>query len=83
MFSEVKFLFDDEISRNLEVPSHEQTLPFFPFRSKDYSEYKRIFVEPFLQCQFYFFRDSRPLKSTKIAKMRRSGAGEGDVYQVL
>ena len=83
MFSEVKFLFDDEISRYLEVSSHEQTLPFFPFRSKDYSEYKRIFVEPFLQCQFYFFRDSRPLKSTKIAKIRRSGAGKEDVNQVL
>ena len=82
MFSEVKFLFD-EFSRCLEVPSHEQTLPFFPFRSKDYSEYKRIFVEPFLQCQFYFFRDSRPLKSTKIAKIRRSGAGGGDVNQVI
>ena len=40
----MKFLFD-EFSRCLEVPSHEQTLPFFPFRSKDYSEYKRIFVD--------------------------------------
>ena len=60
-----------------------QTLPFFPFRSKDYSEYKRIYVEPFLQCQFNFFRDTWPLKSKKIAKIRRSGAGGGDVNQVL
>ena len=82
MFSKVKFLFD-EFSRCLEVPSHEQTLPFFLFRSKDYSEYKRIFVEPFLQCQFYLFRDSRPLKSTKIAKIRSSGAGGVDVNKVL
>ena len=34
MFSEVKFLLDDEISRYLEVPSHEQTLPFFSFGSR-------------------------------------------------
>ena len=52
--SEVKLLFDDEISRCLEVDSTLQTLSFFLFSSKLSSEYKRIFVGPFLECEFIF-----------------------------
>ena len=65
-----------------EVPSHEQALPFFLFRSKDYSEYKRILVEPFLESQFIFFRDFGPLTLTKNARIRHVGVGGEDVIQV-
>ena len=47
-----KFLIKDEIQRGLEVPSPLQTLLFFLFRSKGFSEYKRIFVG--LHCEFVF-----------------------------
>ena len=50
----MKLLFDDENSRCLEVDSPLQTLLFFLFSSKLSSEYKRIFVGPFLQCEFIF-----------------------------
>ena len=50
----MKLLFDDENSRCLEVDSPLQTLSFFLFSSKLSSEYKRIFVGPFFQCEFIF-----------------------------
>ena len=47
----VKIFFDDEISRCLEVNSPLQTVLLSLFWSKLSSEYKRIFVGPFLQCE--------------------------------
>ena len=51
----VKFFFDDEISRCLEVESPLQIVPFFFFWSKLSSEYLRILVVPFLHCEISFF----------------------------
>ena len=39
-------------------------------------------MEPFLKCQFNFFRDLGPLTPTKNARIRHVGVGGEDVIQV-
>ena len=77
----MKFFFDDEISRCLEVNSPLQTIPFSLFWSKFSSEYKRIFVGPCLLCEITFFKEFWPSNLTKSPEFNASKGGDANANE--